>query len=309
MKLLLIVLTGLLGLGVVAEVGLRLTQGLGNPPLYITDKDIGYLLAPNQKLRRAGNLIETNQYSMRDRDIKPEKKKGTKRIFLLGDSVVNGSWWTDQADILANLLANKLQAANSQQSVEVFNASTNSWGPRNELAYLKRYGLFNADILILVINTDDLFATKPTSLVVGKSYSYRDKPPALALIELYQFYLASPPQIRELEKLRSQTQENLNANLKAIKEIKAIAQKSDAKFVLVLTPLLKEFKEGSTAEERQARESLQKLVGEENLEYLDFLQIWSSFPQPEFLYRDRIHPSPQGNTKIIEHLSFVIEKQ
>ena len=306
MKLLLIVLAGLLGFSIVAEVGLRLTQGLGNPPLYIADRDIGYLLAPNQKLRRGGNLIEINQYSMRDRNIKPQKQQGTKRIFLLGDSVVNGSWWTAQSDILANLLAKKLQAGNSKESLEVFNASTNSWGPRNELAYIKRYGLFEADTLILVINTEDLFSTKATSAVVGKSYSYPSKPPALALIELYQLYIAPPRQIPELEKLRAQTQANLKANLEAVKEIKAIAEQSGTEFILVLTPLLKEFKEGSTAEEQQARDSLQKLVTQDNINYLDFLQIWSDFPQPEFLYRDRIHPSPQGNTKIIEQLSSVI---
>ena len=308
MKLLLMVVAGLLGLGVVAEVGLRLTQGLGNPPLYIADRDIGYLLAPNQKLRRGGNLIEINQYSMRDREIELSKERGTKRIFLLGDSVVNGSWYTDQKDILSNLLANKLKTT-KKQSFEVFNASTNSWGPRNELAYLKRYGLFDADSLILVINTEDLFSTRATSAVVGKSYSYPDKKPPLALIELYQLFIAPPRQILELEQLRAQTQENIKGNLSAIAEIKAIAERANVKFVLVLTPLLKEFKEGSTAEEQQARDSLQKLVTEENINYLDFLQIWSDFPQPEFLYRDRIHPSPQGNIKIIEQLSSVIEKQ
>ena len=308
MKLLLMVVAGLLGLGVVAEVGLRLTQGLGNPPLYIADRDIGYLLAPNQKLRRGGNLIEINQYSMRDREIELSKERGTKRIFLLGDSVVNGSWYTDQKDILSNLLANKLKTT-KKQSFEVFNASTNSWGPRNELAYLKRYGLFDADSLILVINTEDLFSTRATSAVVGKSYSYPDKKPPLALIELYQLFIAPPRQILELEQLRAQTQENIKGNLSAIAEIKAIAERANVKFVLVLTPLLKEFKEGSTAEEQQARDSLQKLVTEENINYLDFLQIWSDFPQPEFLYRDRIHPSPQGNIKIVEQLSSVIEKQ
>ncbi|MGD1917837.1 MAG: SGNH/GDSL hydrolase family protein [Pleurocapsa sp.] len=307
MKLLWMVLASVLGLGVLAEIGLRVTQGLGNPPLYLADEDIGYLLAPNQKLRRAGNLIEINQYSMRNQEIEPQKPQDTERIFLLGDSVVNGSWWTDQADILSSLLAKKLQGNN--KSLEVFNASTNSWGPRNELAYLKRYGLFDADTLILIINTDDLFAIKPTSLVVGKSYSYPNKPPALALIELYQLYLAPPRKIPELEKLRSQWDANLPANLTAIKEIKAIAEKSNTRFILALTPLLQEFKKGSTKEEEQGRKRLQQLVETEKIDYLDFLQIWSEFPQPEFLYRDGIHPSPQGNTKIIEQLSLEINNQ
>ncbi len=303
MKLLLIILASVMGFGAIAEIGLRLTQGLGNPPLYIADEDIGYLLAPNQKLRRAGNLIEINQYSMRYGEINPEQD--IERIFLLGDSVVNGSWWTDQADILSSLMAKKLQS-NSDKTLEVFNASTNSWGPRNELAYLKRYGLFDADTLVLVVNTDDLFATEPTSLVVGKSYSYPNKKPALALVELYQFYIASPRQIRGLEKLRSLKDENLAANLAAIKEIKAIALQSNTKFILALTPLLREFEQGSTEEETTARKRLQQLVEIENINYLDFLEIWSDFPQPEFLYRDRIHPSPQGNTKIVEQLTSVI---
>jgi len=304
MKILLVILTTVIGLSAISEIGLRLTKGFGNPPLYIADDEIGYLLAPNQKLRRSGNLIATNQYSMRHSEITSAKERDSKRIFLLGDSVVNGSWWSDQGNILSALLGKKLETK-SDRSVEVFNASTNSWGPRNELAYLKRYGLFDADTLILVINTDDLFATKPTSLVVGTP-SYPNQAPTLALIELYQFYFATPQLIPELEKLRSARGENLEANLAAIKEIKAIAIESNAKFILALTPLLKEFKEGSTKEEAKARKSLQDLVAKENINYLDFWQIWSDFPQPEFLYRDRIHPSPQGNNKIIEQLTSVI---
>lgn len=304
MKIVLIILASIVGLTTIAEIGLRLTAGLGNPPLYIADDEIGYLLAPNQKLRRSGNRIEINEYSMRDREIKLEKDPDTKRILLLGDSVVNGSWWTDQSEILSARLASKL-GQNGDRPVEVFNASTNSWGPGNELAYLKHYGLFDADTLILVINTDDLFATKPTSLVVGKSYSYPDKAPPLALIELYQLYLAPPRQIPELEQLKT-ANDNLDATIAAIAEIQDLAQRSNTRFILALTPLLPEFQEGSTPEETQARKRLQELVEAENIEYLDFLKIWADFPQPEFLYRDRIHPSPQGNTKIIEQFALLI---
>ena len=41
----------------------------------------------------------------------------------------------------------------------------------------------------------------------------------------------------------------------------------------------------------------------EKIEYLDFLKIWSDFPQPEFLYRDHIHPNLKGNTKITETIT------
>ena len=296
MKLLLVVLASVTGLAIIAEIGLRLTTGLGNPPLYVADREIGYLLAPNQKLRRFGKTIATNQYSMRSREI--ESSSDRTRIMLLGDSVVNGSWWTDQSETLDLLLAERLQ---DNSAVETLNASANSWGPRNELAYLNRFGLFNADVLVLIINTDDLFASKPTSLAVGTS-SYPDRPPALALVELYQLFIAPSPAIPELEQIPV-AEERLKQNIAAVAEIKAIAQASDTKFVLVLTPLLREFESGSTENELAAREALQELVTAENITYIDLLQTWVDFPQPEFLYRDRIHPSPQGNTKIIEAIA------
>lgn len=299
MKTLLIILASVTGLAIVAEIGLRITTGLGNPPLYVADAEIGYLLAPNQKLRRFGNSIQTNQYSMRSQEI-AAKSEDQRRILLLGDSVVNGSWWTDEAETLSSLLANQL---NNSGDVEVLNASANSWGPRNELAYLKRYGLFDADALVLVINTDDLFATEPTSLAVGKSYSYPDRAPVLAVVELYQLFIAPPKSIPELDRLKQVKDDRLSKNLAAIKAIKAIADTNNTKFVLALTPLLREFEEGSTDKELVARNRLQQLVITEKISYLDFLEIWADFPQPEFLYRDRIHPSPQGNSKIVEAIA------
>ena len=303
MKILLIILASVAGLAVVAEIGLRLTMGLGNPPLYIADAEIGYLLAPNQKLRRYGNLIEVNQYSMRNQEITKAKTDRTKRILFLGDSVVNGSWWTDQSETLSALAASKLKEKSNHYSIEILNASANSWGPQNELAYLKRFGVFDSEVLVLIINTNDLFATVPTSLAVGKSLNYPDKAPPLALIEFYQLYFAQSPSIPELEKLKKAGGDRVGANLAAIAEIKAIAQESKTKFILAMTPLLRELKEGSKDDEINARERLQEFTTTENIEYIDFLNVWTDFPQPEFLYRDHIHPSPQGNTKIVETIT------
>jgi hypothetical protein len=72
-KALLIILGVLLGLVVIVEVGLRLLFGLGKPPIYIADEQIGYLLAPNQKTTRMGNRIAINAYSMRSDAMTPER--------------------------------------------------------------------------------------------------------------------------------------------------------------------------------------------------------------------------------------------
>lgn len=126
--------------------------------------------------------------------------------------------------------------------------------------------------------------------------SYPDRPPALALVELYQSFIATPQPTPELEP--GVVQERLEKNLAAIAEIKAIAEAAKAKFILILTPLLREFK-SATTNELAARKRL-RLVTAENIDYIDVLQAWADFPQPELFYRDRIHPSPQGNNKIVE---------
>ena len=297
MKTFLIVLGSITGIFILAEIGLRLIAGLGTPPLYVADPEIGYLLAPNQKLQRQGSLYETNQYSMRGSSLNPDSDT---RIVLLGDSVVNGSWWTDQSETLSSLLANELRDT-AESDIEVLNISANSWSTRNELAYLKRFGLFDASTLVLIINTDDLFATEPTSLAVGTP-SYPTQNPKLALMEYFQLFIAEPKPIPELENLKQSTSENdrLEQNLAAISEIKAIAEAEDTEFILVLTPLLREFKSGSTESESAARTSLEELVKREKINYLDILLAWTDFPQPEFLYRDRIHFTPQGNIKLVE---------
>jgi len=303
MKIILVLLASLAGLTAIAEIGFRLTMGFGNPALYAPDPEIGYLLVPNQKISRFGNRIEINQYSMRNQEIQKTKENNTERILFLGDSVVYGTGRLDQSETIPALTEQKLQTDN--KSLEVLNAATNSWSTRNELAYVKRFGLFDADTLVLVINTDDLFAAKPSSLIVGKNINYPTQTPPLALIEVYQT-LQEPPVIPELEQLQNSEKDKLTKNLAAIAEIKQLAKASDTRFILAITPLLEELQTESTPEIRNARKKLRGLVDSEKIEYLDFLKIWSDFPQPEFLYRDRIHPNLQGNTKISETVSQVL---
>ena len=307
MKILLIILATLTGIGVVFEAGLRLILGFGNPPLYIADEKIGYLLAPEQKVRRMGNQIQINQYSMRSKTIDPNNSASNLRILVLGDSIVNGGWWTDQKETISALMENELASSSlssSFTSIEVLNASANSWGPRNELAYLDRFGLLNAQAVILVINTDDLFATAPTSIPVGRDRNYPSSKPPLAVIELWQQTFAKPQSILEMEEVRAEKGDRVGFNLEAIKQIKAIATQNNAQFILAMTPLLRELQgTGSRDYEIKARERLNNLAETEEISYIDFLPIFNKFPQPEFLYRDHIHLSPPGNSLVSETLS------
>jgi len=52
-KIALVILLVVVGLSVILEVVLRSLVDFGNPLIYITDPEIGYLLAPSQHTRRA----------------------------------------------------------------------------------------------------------------------------------------------------------------------------------------------------------------------------------------------------------------
>ncbi|WP_008309682.1 SGNH/GDSL hydrolase family protein [Leptolyngbya sp. PCC 6406] len=307
MKLALLVV-GCLALGVAAlEAALRLVFGFGNPPLYVADTQVGYRLAPHQRIRRFGNRILINRYSMRGPEITPLPTEDTLRILLLGDSIANGGWWTDQEAILSMQLQRQLQrelalagaAAGPElagkETVEVLNASANSWGPRNELAYLAKFGDFGSWGVIVLINTDDLFAIAPTSLPVGRDRNYPDRRPTLALQEIAH-RLIKPRPSPELEALHQEDSDRVGVNLEALRQIKRLVQQTEGQMVLAMTPLLREVQSpGPRDYEIVARQRLLDLTTAEQIPYLDFLPSFQANSQPQGLYRDHIHLSPEGN--------------
>ena len=301
-------LAGIGGLLLILEVGLRVLFGFGNPLTYIADSQIGYLLAPNQRTRRFGNRIEINQYSMRSASIDKKPLPSTLRLLLLGDSIANGGWWTDQENTISSLMMGSLagKKIGDYQHFQVLNASANSWGPRNELAYLQAFGTFDSQTVVLLINTDDLFATAPTSLPVGRDRNYPDKKPPLAIAEIINRYLIKQQPIPELQAVQQEGGDRVGINLEAISKIKAFTDSSRIHLLLVMTPLLRELGEpGPRDYEIKARDRLNEFTKTQNIEYIDFLPIFNSIADAKSLYHDHIHLNLQGN-KVI---STIIEEK
>ncbi len=297
-KLALIIILVVVGLFLVIEVGLRSLFGFGNPLTYIADEEIGYLLAPNQRTRRFGNRIVINEYSMRSMAIQKTPALSTLRVLIIGDSIANGGWWTDQDNTISSLMTRSLKSLTigKYNEIEVLNASANSWGPRNELAYLQRFGDFNAQIVVLLINTDDLFATAPTSLPVGRDRNYPDQKPLLALVEVWQRYIIKTQTIPELKAVHQEPGDRVGINLEAIKQIQALTQKNNSQFLLVMTPLLREIGEpGPRDYEIKARQRLLEFTKAQQITYIDFLPLFNSTPNPQALYQDNIHLNLPGN--------------
>ncbi len=294
---------------IILEIFLRLAFGFGNPLLYVSDRKIGYLLAPNQNVRRFGNRIQINEYSMRSDAIAATRPDSTLRVLMIGDSIANGGWWTDQKDTLSEMLATYLKTSKSA-SVEVLNASANSWSPRSELAYLQHFGLFQAQVLVLVINTDDLFATAPTSLPVGHDRNYPDRKPLLALAEVISRYLLpAPPMSDALKVVQAEGGDRVGIVLDAIRQIYQLARQNKARFLLVMTPLLRELEQAPRDYELVARQRLSTLAQTESIQYIDFLTVFSAeIKTPKDVYHDHIHLNLIGNQWVSDSIGKTIQE-
>jgi hypothetical protein len=177
------------GIFVLAELFCRFVIGLGTPPLYQVDAKMEYLLQPSKTYYRFHHRFAVNRYGMRADDFPARKSSPNElRVLVVGDSIVYGGVLLDQKEIDTEILKRDLQKEFGRPVV-VGNASAKGWGPPNELAYLKRYGTLDADVVILELSSHD-YADAPTFIpVVGVSVDFPDKTPTLALTDLFTTYL------------------------------------------------------------------------------------------------------------------------
>ncbi len=292
------------------EVLLRLLFGLGNPVLSQADTYTGYRFQPNQTLLRFGKRIEYNQYSQRSEPINLQKPEGTLRILMVGDSVLNGGNPIDQKHILTEQLEAKLKA--SGQPTEVLNASAGSWGIGNHLGYLKEFGIFNSDAVILQIGTHDLTQPTSTSERVGHDPNYPVHslsaiqeaftryiiPRFLENVNLNPFSNQEIPQISP-----AQENQQFQKNMKLFKAAVKLVRDKNRPIYILFTPnrydlIPKPATPPYKPEFMQIIKSLQISV-------FDTYEVWSKLPTNvvETYFRDEVHLS-QAGYKVAANLIF-----
>jgi len=181
----------LLALAAIAsiEFWLRFGIGLGNPPLYQLHPDIEYLPVPGV-YRRFGNTITCNRAHMRGPDFPLKKTDPNElRILVIGDSIVHAGVRVDDAHVATVVLEETLRARLSRP-VRVMNVGASSWGPLNQLAYVRTFGVFDADAAILVYNCSDMgdgFPPPPGTPMLG--YEHPQRRPILAIQEVLEKYV------------------------------------------------------------------------------------------------------------------------
>jgi hypothetical protein len=173
---------------VAGELVARFYFQLGDPPLSIFDPDMEYRFQPSRTYHRVGHLIHYNAYSQRADDFPPHKSSPDElRVMVIGDSVINGGAPTDQSEVCTSILQSLLRR-DLDRTVFVGNASAASWGPPNELAYMQKFGLFDADVVVLVFNSQDVNDVPTFAKVIGTK-DYPDHAPISALWEGVSHYL------------------------------------------------------------------------------------------------------------------------
>lgn len=113
----------------------------------------GYLHTPGYRARVQGVDVVINEHGLRGPSTPLGKPAGTRRLLILGDSVVFG-WGAPQDSIFPARLQRSFAARDS--SVEVIAAGVASWNTRTEYEWLRARGLmFEPDALLVVVVGND----------------------------------------------------------------------------------------------------------------------------------------------------------
>lgn len=304
---LIVAFSGIAILGGLAEVFFRFFIGLGSPPLSIADPQIEYLFAPNQTVHRFGHLVHYNTWSMRSDDFPAHKTRTDElRVMVLGDSVVNGGAQTDQSQLATAILQRNL-SIRLGRTVVVGNISAGSWGPPNLLAYLRRFGLFDADVVAVVLSSHD-YADAPTfEPVVGVHPDFPAHRPWCAAWEALTRYATRslPGFVRGSNLAEPQSappkQRDIDWSISALLDIIRLAEDAGAKVVLAQHLELGELSAGRPAVGHAVIADAVRKVGIEPFD----LEPAGTTAQ---LYRDNIHPNVNGQARMAARLQGPIEK-
>jgi lysophospholipase L1-like esterase len=160
---------------------------------------------------------------------------------------------------------------------------------------------------VLLLNTDDLFATAPMSAQVGRDRSYPRQYPPLAIVEVLNRFLKSKP-IPELIAAQQEGGDRVGANLEAIRQLRRLTDQANCQLIVAMTPLLREVvPPGPRDYELEARDRVLRFMETEQIFYIDFLMPFKNAPKTEALFRDHIHLSPLGYELVNQTFSEAVQ--
>lgn len=283
------------------EIFARFSLGLGETVLYIEDAQYEYIYAPSQNVKRFGNEILTNEYSMRSLPL----QKNEKRVLIFGDSVLNGGSLTDHNRLATTRLEKELQSQ-CVSSARVLNISAGGWGPDNAYAYLKKFGGFNATKIIIVFSSHDAHDNMNHEKIVGVNPDFPINQPYFALLDGFNRYLI--PKIKMIFFRHSEKEfskfdkidigEGLNVGWQGFVDY---TKENNLELFVVLHPTKKEI------ESSEYNENGKQIIDFLNANYIPYLLELDKIKKEH--YRDAIHYNEKGQEFLFQELLPVIQNQ
>lgn len=286
------------------ELVARYHLGLGDPPLTVLDPEIEYLFAPGSH-SRFGNRVEYNSVHMRAEEPPAADASEGLRVLVLGDSVVNGGALTDQAELATSILQRHI----GPNGGWVGNVSAGSWGPANILAYVRRFGWFDADLAVLVLSTHDLTDLPAFRAELGPDFP--TERPALALAEALTRYVPRyvPALGPWLGPTRSEPQMHYDdvtaVGTEVLRTLLADARDHVPHLVVVLHPTRGEATGRAAPDTMLQRALLSDIIEQEGILVVPFDERMHPV---EALYRDDIHINDAGQLVYGEFLVCLAER-
>lgn len=233
------------------ECFLRLVLGLGNPVLIAPDAACEYILKPNQEVHRFFAHTRINHYGMRSADFSEVPLPQSLRILFIGDSLTYGTSRVDQEKIFTEIVHRDLPAV-IHQRVEVLNASAGNWAIDNELSWVRSRGIFQADVVLLVVNNADL--TQPRATIAQFAQAMPEEQPSSALAEAYSRWI-HPHIFGEQENRPSATSDTVieKGNVQDLTAIHQLVSSQGGRLVLVYLPFAQDIPKESLAAETAFR--------------------------------------------------------
>lgn len=274
----------------------RFHLGLGDPPLWVEHPTIEYLAVPSRTYHRYGNRISYNAFSMRSDEF-PVRREDTDefRVICFGDSVINGGSKVDQTLLATERIKRRL-GETLQCPVMVGNVSAGSWGPANQLAYAEAYGLFEADVVVLVVSSND-YKDHPTfAPAVGIRPGLPAGPPFLAMQELFTRFGPTYARRARREGRREAKPVDpvaVEQSLAAAASLIALAQRLPARVVVLQHASLWEVRTGKMQPGHAVLLQTFRDMGIDPIQSVEKLR--ASLRHGRSPYLDHIHPNETGH--------------
>ncbi len=290
----------------------------------VSSKDSELLVQiPNNEFKLRGAVYRINSLGLRGPEQEREKKPGSTRILMLGDSVTFGLFIPDETQVFARILERELRSFSPEKSVEVLNAGMSGYQAEQYLRYFRHHGSqLGSDYVVLNLVPYDC---STYSIIQSENYRHfriladdgSMYPKAFPLprfindplMEHSLIFRALNFQVHKfLEKYRTRTPEifftRFGDCMKTVKSVTREIDRQGAECLIALHPMLigKSWHEANQSNERF--NVIREIAAHACQNIIDIQEAYRlEGVSPKSVAIDNIHPNELGNKIIAEQLT------